>query len=388
MIEIPIGDIVIGDRHRKDQGDIEGLAKSIEALGLLQPIGITKRNVLVFGERRLRAFQQLGRRTIPCHLVDVPRIVDGEHAENEIRKSFTNDEKHAIALAVVEEIKARGERRGRPKKANDSDEKIVQPVVQFIREATDAPEPGEPDNDERRKTVEVAAAKVGWSRETLRKATEVKAAVEADPEKNGDLLDKLNKSVKGAWGELQKRKDREKVNDRVLIAGKFRALVIDPPWHYDSGRPSRADTLYATMKVKEIARLPVHEWADDADCHLWLWTTNFHLPHAVKLIETWGFTYKSILTWVKPKIGAGPAYFRNTTEHCLFAVRGKIGIEARDIASHFNADVGEHSEKPEAFYDIVRRASLQPFGEAFQRTQRQDFTDLIPIKQMIMEAAE
>ena len=50
-----IDGIVIGERHRKDLGDLDALAASIGKLGLLQAIGVTKSNELVFGERRLRA---------------------------------------------------------------------------------------------------------------------------------------------------------------------------------------------------------------------------------------------------------------------------------------------------------------------------------------------
>ena len=44
--------------------------------------------------------------------------------------------------------------------------------------------------------------------------------------------------------------------------------------------------------------------------------------------------------------------------------------------THFEARVGQHSEKPERFYEIVREASYGPFGEAFQRTARPDFVNL------------
>ena len=35
---VPISSIKVGARHRKDMGDIKGLAASIEFVGLLQPI--------------------------------------------------------------------------------------------------------------------------------------------------------------------------------------------------------------------------------------------------------------------------------------------------------------------------------------------------------------
>ena len=35
---MPIAEIVIADRHRKDMGDLDGLAASIAAIGLLHPV--------------------------------------------------------------------------------------------------------------------------------------------------------------------------------------------------------------------------------------------------------------------------------------------------------------------------------------------------------------
>ena len=104
-----IGEIVVGDRHRKDLGDVEALASSISDIGLLQPIGITSDNELVFGERRLEAFKSLGKMHIPARIVDLDSLVKGEHDENEMRKQFTPSERYAIAESVK---KAIGDRQG------------------------------------------------------------------------------------------------------------------------------------------------------------------------------------------------------------------------------------------------------------------------------------
>lgn len=97
--EVKISDITIGDRFRKEMGDIEGLAQSIREGELLQPIGITPDHELVFGERRLRAYRDvLGRETIPARIVDVPVLL-GEFDENTLRKDFTITERIAIVEA-------------------------------------------------------------------------------------------------------------------------------------------------------------------------------------------------------------------------------------------------------------------------------------------------
>ncbi len=109
--EVPCDSIRVSDRHRKDMGDLEALAVSIATEGLLQPIGITDENVLVFGERRLLAVRDvLKRATIPARVVKVSSIVAGEYAENEIRKDFTSTERVAIGKTLEAEI---GDRRGR-----------------------------------------------------------------------------------------------------------------------------------------------------------------------------------------------------------------------------------------------------------------------------------
>src|SRR3954468_23723433 len=108
--ELNISDIKVGNRHRRDMGDLTSLAESIRNEGLLQPIGVTEDLELVFGERRLRAVRGiLKRKTILARTVDVTSILAGEYAENEIRKDFTPSERVTIAKAIERQV---GNRRG------------------------------------------------------------------------------------------------------------------------------------------------------------------------------------------------------------------------------------------------------------------------------------
>jgi ParB family chromosome partitioning protein len=63
-LERRIDSITVGVRHRKDPGDLNALMKSIEEVGLLQPVTITPDGVLICGWRRLEALRRLGRRTL------------------------------------------------------------------------------------------------------------------------------------------------------------------------------------------------------------------------------------------------------------------------------------------------------------------------------------
>ncbi len=150
--DIKIADIKVGSRHRKEMGDSTSLAESIRQEGLLQPIGVTEKLELVFGERRLRAHQDiLKTKTILARIVDVTSIVAGEYAENEIRKDFTPSERVAIAKAIERQI---GNRRGQR-----TDKERVGKIPQV--------EPG-------KKTREAAAEKAGFGNDkTYRQAAKV-----------------------------------------------------------------------------------------------------------------------------------------------------------------------------------------------------------------------
>ena len=99
---VPIREIYARARHRKDMGDLQGLADSITEVGtLLQPILITTERQLVCGERRLRACRDiLGWTEIPARVFDIERIVDAEYVENEWRKDLTPSERIAILATM------------------------------------------------------------------------------------------------------------------------------------------------------------------------------------------------------------------------------------------------------------------------------------------------
>src|SRR5579885_374416 len=110
IIEVPCEQIQVGERYRKEMGDLEGLAASIAREGLLQPVGITEDFRLVFGQRRLVAVRNILKwPTIPARVVRVSSLLAAEHDENEVRKSFTASERTAIASALEQEI---GNRQG------------------------------------------------------------------------------------------------------------------------------------------------------------------------------------------------------------------------------------------------------------------------------------
>jgi ParB family transcriptional regulator, chromosome partitioning protein len=94
--KIAISDIKVGNRFRKDLGDIDSLAQSIQDIGLLHPIVVNENNQLVAGQRRLEAYKRLGWSEIPCVVVNIKDMLKGEYIENTARKDFTFSERQAI----------------------------------------------------------------------------------------------------------------------------------------------------------------------------------------------------------------------------------------------------------------------------------------------------
>jgi ParB family chromosome partitioning protein len=113
--KIRISSIIITDRTRKDLGNIDSLAESISSVGLMQPIVINENNELVDGQRRIKAYTQLGRTEIPFFRVNLEQIVLGEFHANSNRKDFTPSERVAISKAVEKYLGEQSRHIGRPK---------------------------------------------------------------------------------------------------------------------------------------------------------------------------------------------------------------------------------------------------------------------------------
>lgn len=166
---------------------------------------------------------------------------------------------------------------------------------------------------------------------------------------------------------------------------KFDVIYADPPWHYNSRRASAgifgggAGFHYPTMNDDEICALPVAE-ISATNAVLFLWVTFPHLQTGLRVIDAWGFTYKTCaFTWVKLNptckgvfFGVG-YYTKSNAEICLLATRGKILTPAvNDISQVIVAPRREHSRKPdEAWRRIQRLYPDQSRIELFARETRE-----------------
>jgi N6-adenosine-specific RNA methylase IME4 len=155
---------------------------------------------------------------------------------------------------------------------------------------------------------------------------------------------------------------------------KYPVIYADPPWRYEfSTTSSRSiESHYPTMSTEEICALPVADHAT-SDSVLFLWVTNPRLHEAFRVLEAWGFTYRTNIVWAKDKIGGG-FYVRNQHELLLIAKRGDppMPAEADRPSSIISAPRREHSRKPDEAYALIERMYPDlPKLELFARTTRE-----------------
>lgn len=157
---------------------------------------------------------------------------------------------------------------------------------------------------------------------------------------------------------------------------RYRVLVADPAWQFGDKLPGEtrgAESNYSVMSVEDIARMPLPRLEDDA--WLFLWRVHTHQEEARFVMRAWGFRYASELVWVKRtkndlvSFGMGRT-LRMGHEVCLIGKRGRPKLESRSIRSVFDAQVREHSRKPDEFFGIVESLSTGPYAEMFARQTR------------------
>jgi hypothetical protein len=260
MGQIPISQIVIGERHRRHLGNIDALAANIGELGLLHPVVVRRDGLLVAGERRLEACKRLGWKSIPATVVGLKEIVRGEFAENGMRKDFLPSEVDAIRRALEPLEKTAAQRRMRLGRT---------PSGNFPEGPTG-------------QTHDKVGTFAGMSGRTVEKVAAIVTAAERDPRKFGALVEEMDRTrrVDGVYRKLKQAQDESRRLAVKPVKGKFRTIVLDPPYSYRQSLAGRARPDYAVMSQKQLLALPVAGWADK-EAHIYVWAPNNCLPEAL-----------------------------------------------------------------------------------------------------------
>ncbi len=161
---------------------------------------------------------------------------------------------------------------------------------------------------------------------------------------------------------------------------KYNVILADPPWSFrawsSKGMGRSAEQHYPTMRLEDIKALPVSDLAA-GDCVLFLWATFPMLKEALEVIDTWGFTYKTVaFTWVKenrksPGLFWGLGYWtRANAEVCLLATRGSPKRQSAAVHQVILSPIEQHSKKPDAVRErIVALMGDVPRAELFARQE-------------------
>lgn len=166
---------------------------------------------------------------------------------------------------------------------------------------------------------------------------------------------------------------------------KYGIIYVDPPWEYresgsDKGARGLAKHHYKTMSLDDICSLPIEKIKTDvAVC--FMWATFPKIAYALKVLEAWGFIYKTAaFVWVKQNKksnslfwGMG-AYTRANAEICLIGIskktKAKSLIKSHAVHQVVMAPVEKHSKKPDIVRDkIVELIGDLPKIELFARQQ-------------------
>lgn len=225
-------------------------------------------------------------------------------------------------------------------------------------------------------TIADIAKELGVPERTARSRIAAAEDYELLPEEDREKVDRGEKSARSAARGKKQEKKRKEAAKTAELKGKFSLIYADPPWMYGASTMNdgggSADDHYPTMSTDEICNLGIKDHVVK-DAVLFLWATNPLLPEAMRVIEEWGFKYKTNLVWVKDKatVALGE-YVRGKHEMLLIATRGTMIPDKKDRPeSVIEAPRGEHSRKPDTVYDMIESMyGNQRRLELFARSRR------------------
>ncbi len=186
---------------------------------------------------------------------------------------------------------------------------------------------------------------------------------------------------------------------------KYNVIYSDPPWKYDDKMHAGergVDYKYSTMTLSDICSLPVNRIADE-NSRLFMWTTMPFIFEAEKVMNAWGFEYKTCaFVWIKTnpkgtaamkelnklfgdfhaegkKVGiedllpyliklcfmGNGSYTRSNAEICLLGKRGKLERKSAGVRSVVFAPIGKHSAKPPE----IRKYINELYGEETSKVE-------------------
>lgn len=342
--------------------EFDSLVADIEVNGQLEPI-YTSEGKIIDGRNRWMACEKLGVKPKTREWKGSGSLVAFVVSLNLKRRHLTSSQKAAVSVEALplleaeakERMAAGGESagRGRPKQGT---EKIPYPNADHSGEAR-----------------EHAAQIFGTN---PRYVSDAKSLKESSPDLfakvlTGDLTipDAVRETRRNA---VIERIEAVAASEPTAPVGKFDVIVLDPPWPIKKierdVRPNQVELDYPVMSLDEIKSLQIISDHAASNSHIFMWTTQKFLPDSFDVFDAWGVRYVFMMVWHKPGGFQPIGLAQYNAEFCLY---GRIGspefIDTKAFPTCFEAPRGEHSEKPQAFYELLNRVTAGRRLDVFNR---------------------
>lgn len=181
--------------------------------------------------------------------------------------------------------------------------------------------------------------------------------------------------MEAVFGKKQLTKPRPpKIESQVIYA--------DPPWEFlNTGFNQSAEQQYPTMSLDEICWLtddnnkPIKQATKGQKAILFLWVPEALLPEGLQVMKAWGFEYKANMVWVKDKSPGIGWWVKAKHEMLCIGCNESELYPQEKFESVFEAQVTEHSKKPERVYEMIEAMYTGPYIELFARNTRKGWTN-------------
>lgn len=351
------------------------LVKDIEQNGLMQPILVdAKTQTIIDGRNRYRA----------CQVAMVKPVFDWWEGDDPVsfvvslnlHRRHLNESQRAMVAAKIANLEK-------------GDNQHTQICGTSQAQAAEQLQVSERSVSAAKRTVDRGTPELVQAVERGEVAVSTAAVItELPKEEQAEVIAKGEKEILAKAKEIRQAKtDQRRAEriERVQIATheptpleqlnkRYPVIYADPPWQYDFAKDS-ADEIeehYPTMSITEICALPVSDICTN-DAVLFLWTTSPKLPEAFKVLDWWGFTYRTCQIWDKEWIGPG-YYFRQQHEILIVATKGNLPVPepSNRFPSVYRERRTEHSKKPQKYYEFIDAMYPElPKIELFSRNTRE-----------------
>lgn len=358
--------------------EFTALVADVREHGLREPITLSSDGRILDGRNRYRACEEAG---------VTPHFVTWDGADPvafvvslNLHRRHLNERQRAVVAGKIANL-THGQRADQTGKFTD-----LTPVTQ--QAAADLLNVSERSVRNARVVLTEGAPELVAAVERGEVAVSTAAVIASAPKSEQvEIVARGERDILAAANEIRAKKREDRREERVariaeiaqgnaplITNAVYPVIYADPPWRYEHAESeSRAiENQYPTMTLEDICALPVTALATD-DAVLFLWATSPKLAEAMRVVESWGFSYRTCMVWRKDKIGMG-YYARQQHELLLIATRGAppAPAPATRPPSVIDAPREAHSAKPSVFAELVAGMYPEwPRIELFAREPRE-----------------